>query len=157
MIAALVFLMGVTIRHFFNSMHARAGRPWWTWGVSAALFAAIVWLSMAPLSYDSYEESEARDLTPAEQVFASAEGFETVMEVVPGRCSMCHAREPFYDGIVHPPKGVLLETEADVARMATGIYLHAGRSRAMPPANVSWMEPEERAAIVAWYEGARSR
>ena len=76
------------------------------------------------------------------------------MEVVPGRCSMCHAREPFYDGIVHAPKGVLLETEADVARMARGIYLHAGLSSAMPPANVTWMEPEERAAIVAWYRAA---
>ena len=30
-IAALVFLMGVTIRHFFNTMHAGKGKPWWTW------------------------------------------------------------------------------------------------------------------------------
>jgi uncharacterized membrane protein len=32
LIASLVFLMGVTIRHFFNTMHARAATRWWTWG-----------------------------------------------------------------------------------------------------------------------------
>ncbi|MFN6979531.1 MAG: urate hydroxylase PuuD, partial [Gemmobacter sp.] len=43
LIASLVFLMGVTIRHFFNTMHARRGMPWWTWGATAALFVGIVW------------------------------------------------------------------------------------------------------------------
>ncbi len=40
LIAALVFLMGVTIRHFFNTKHSRKAWPWWTWGVTAVLFAA---------------------------------------------------------------------------------------------------------------------
>ena len=40
-IASLVFLMGVTIRHFFNTKHARRTWPWWTWGVTALLFAEI--------------------------------------------------------------------------------------------------------------------
>ena len=30
-IAALVFLLGVSIRHYFNSRHARQGNPLWTW------------------------------------------------------------------------------------------------------------------------------
>ena len=49
-IAALVFLMGVTIRHFFNTMHAGGGYRWWTWGVTVLLFAAIIWLSMAGIA-----------------------------------------------------------------------------------------------------------
>ena len=52
------------------------------------------------------------------------------------------------------PKGVLLETEAEVARHAREVLLQAGVSHAMPPANITWMEPEERAAIVAWYRAA---
>ncbi len=32
LIASLVFLMGVTIRHWFNTKHARKGNPHWTWG-----------------------------------------------------------------------------------------------------------------------------
>ncbi|TDK44501.1 urate hydroxylase PuuD [Antarcticimicrobium luteum] len=153
-IAALVFLMGVTIRHYFNTRHARAGNPTWTWVATAILFIAIMWLSTAPLQQQSYEESEARALTPAEAVFAGAEGFDEVTDIVMGRCSMCHAREPGWDGIHRAPKNVLLETRPEIAAAARQIYLQAGASHAMPPANVSWMEPQERAKIVAWYTGA---
>ena len=67
---------------------------------------------------------------------------------------MCHAREPFYEGIYHAPKGILLETPADIAKNARLIYLHAGASVAMPPANVTLMESAERAAIREWYQAA---
>ncbi len=154
LIAALVFLMGVSIRHYFNSMHARKGKPSWTIAVTVLLFFAIILLSKAPLEQTSLEEEEARALTPQEQVFASAEGFEDVSDIVMGRCSMCHAREPGYDGIRRAPKNVLLETPSEIAKHAHEIYLQAGRTVAMPPANVSYMEAEERAAIVAWYEAA---
>ncbi|WP_350334327.1 urate hydroxylase PuuD [Coralliovum pocilloporae] len=153
-IAALVFLMGVTIRHYFNTQHARAGNPTWTWLATALLFLGIVWLSMAPLQQDDLETSEARTLTGPQAVFAKAEGFEDVMAIVPGRCSMCHSREPFYDGIRRAPKGLLLETEADITLAARQIYLQAGVTPAMPPANVTFMEEEERQAIVKWYRAA---
>lgn len=153
-IAALVFLMGVTIRHYFNTIHARAGNPSWTWLVTALLFLAIIWLSSAPLKYNSVEDAEARRLTKTEQVFASTAGFEGVKDIVLGRCSMCHARETFYDGIRRAPKGVHLETTSDIVAHARDIYLQAGVTRAMPPANVTHIEPEERTAIVAWYRTA---
>ncbi|MBO6509863.1 MAG: urate hydroxylase PuuD [Roseibium sp.] len=154
-IAALVFLMGVTIRHWFNTRHARAGNPTWTWLVTAILFVLIIQISMAPMwKEDSYEASENRALTPTEQVFASAEGFDDVMAIVPGRCAMCHAREPFYEGIHWAPKGVVLETPADVARAAKEIYLQAGVTNAMPPANVSFMEEDERRKVIEWYRKA---
>ena len=154
LIAALVFLMGVSIRHYFNTRHAGTGNPTWTWAVTALLFIAIMWLSTAPLRNDTYEESEARPLTATQQVFAAAEGFDEVTSIVPGRCAMCHAREPFYDGIRRAPKNILLETPNDIARAARQIYLQAGVSAAMPPANVSFIEEEERKAIVRWYRNA---
>jgi uncharacterized membrane protein len=153
-IASLVFLMGVTIRHFFNTMHAGAGRPYWTWVVTTALFIAIIWLSTAPM-YQSVEAAEDLQMTPFETRMANTEGFDQAHDVVLGRCSMCHAREPAWDGILWAPKGVLLETEADVARNAKAIYLQAGISHAMPPANVTYMEPEDRAAIIRWYRGSQ--
>ena len=48
----------------------------------------------------------------------------------------------------------MLETPADIARAAQVIYLQAGLTDAMPPANVSYMEPEERAIIRSWYRAA---
>ena len=154
LIAALVFLMGVTIRHFFNSMHSRKGMPWWTWAVTVILFIAIAWLSTAGSEYDSYEESEARDLTHREELLMAAEGFEDVSWTIPGRCAMCHAREPSWPGIRQAPRGILLETPADIARAAREIYLQAGVTTAMPPANVSYMEEDERALIRRWYRAA---
>ncbi|WP_170366689.1 urate hydroxylase PuuD [Ruegeria arenilitoris] len=152
-IAALVFLMGVTIRHYFNTRHARAGNPTWTWLVTALLFIAIMWLSTAPM-YKPLEEAEAQPLTQFEERFVQASGFEEAHDVVLGRCSMCHAREPVWDGILWAPKGVLLETEGDIARNAEQIYLQAGVSHAMPPANVTYMEPEDREAIIRWFRNA---
>ncbi len=154
-IAALVFLMGVTIRHYFNTRHARAGDPTWTWLVTALLFLAVIWLSSAPM-YKPVEEAEAQPLTPYEQRYASANGFEEAHDIVLGRCSMCHAREPVWEGILWAPKGVLLETKADIARNAQQIYLQAGITHAMPPANVTYMEPEDRQAIVRWFKSAGS-
>lgn len=154
LIASLVFLMGVTIRHFFNTMHAGGGMLWWTWAVTAILFVGIMWLSTAPLQHDEYGAAETRPLNAAERQFAETEGFEEVASIVPGRCAMCHAREPFQAGIRRAPKNVLLETEGDIARAARAIYLHAGVTDAMPPANVSFMEEEERRRIVAWYRAA---
>jgi uncharacterized membrane protein len=152
-IASLVFLMGVTIRHWFNSVHARKGRPIWTWAATVLLFLAIAWLSTAPLFHAAPDGEASLSLTPAQQRFANAADFADVSDIVMGRCSMCHAAEPGYDGIHWAPKGVLLDRPEEIARHAQAIFLQAGASHAMPPANVSFIEPEERAKIVAWYRG----
>lgn len=144
-IASLVFLMGVTIRHWFNTHHARKGNPHWTWAVTLLIFIAIVWLSVAPAA-----QREAVVIAR----FAEAKGFTDVHDIVLGRCSMCHAAEPVWSGLLWAPRGVALETEADLTRHARAVYLQAGISHAMPPANLSYMQEDERAAIVAWYRAA---
>ncbi len=154
-IAALVFLMGVLIRHFFNTMHAGGGLPYWTWAGTALVFVAIMWLAAAPLWQEDPPEEAA--LAPAAARFAAAPHFEEAASVVRGRCSMCHAREPFWDGIRWAPKGVLLETEADIAGHARQVFLQSGASHAMPPGNLTGMEEAERAVIRAWYRAAGAR
>ena len=64
---------------------------------------------------------------------------------------MCHSQEPFFDGILWAPKGVLLENEAQIAALAKQIFLQAGITHAMPPANASFMEEAERKKITDWY------
>lgn len=154
-IASLVFLMGVTIRHYFNTLHARGGNPTWTWLATALIFVIIIWLSTVP-SVLTGERDEGAVLSNHQQRFASAAGFDEVRDTVLGRCSMCHADEPVWDGIIAPPKGVRLETDAQIAALAREIYLQSGRSNAMPPANITGLETSERKAIIRWYEGAVS-
>ncbi|MEZ5887158.1 MAG: urate hydroxylase PuuD [Paracoccaceae bacterium] len=157
LIASLVFLMGVTIRHWFNTHHARKGNPHWTWLATVLLFLAIAWLSTAPLFKTGDGEAQgAVRLTPEGERYAAAEGFSDVQDIILGRCSMCHATEPGFEGIHWAPKGVILETPEEIANAARRIYIQAGLTHAMPPANASYMEPEERAKIVAWVRAARS-
>jgi len=154
-IASLIFLTGVTIRHYFNTMHRTGTGPHWTWGVTVLLMVVIAWLSTVR-SGDTVEEAEARPLTNYEQRLVQTAGFEDAYYAVVGNCSMCHAREPSWDGLHWAPKGVVLETEADVARHADQIYLHAGLSAAMPPPNAIQMDTEARDLIVAWYRQAKA-
>ncbi|WOS64864.1 urate hydroxylase PuuD [Sinorhizobium fredii] len=150
-IASLVFLMGVTIRHWFNTQHARKGAPTWTWLVTVLLFIVIMWLSTVPKVLS--EGGEARASTGDQTVVATAD-FSKVRDTVLGRCSMCHAREPGWEGIIVPPKGVVLESDGDIVEHAREIYLQAGRSHAMPPANVTGITEEERQVLASWYETA---
>ncbi|PKQ08460.1 MAG: cysteine desulfurase, partial [Alphaproteobacteria bacterium HGW-Alphaproteobacteria-10] len=150
LIASLVFLMGVTIRHFFNTMHARNGMLWWTWGATAAIFLVIVWLSTF-----TGEAPEDVRVTVAEQALIDSPHFDAVRDMVLSRCSMCHAHEPLWHGLGVAPKGVMLESDRDIALHAHAIYLQAGRTHAMPPGNLTGVEPQERATLMAWYEGVR--
>ena len=153
-IASLVFLTGVTIRHYFNTMHSTGTGPHWTWAVTVLLFIIIAWLSTANM-WGTYADAEARGMTSYEEKFAQADGFDDAHDVVMGRCSMCHAREPSYsDSLLWAPRGVLLDTPADIARNARAIYIQSGVSHAMPPANVTAMSDSDRAAIVRWYRNA---
>ncbi|OQM74894.1 urate hydroxylase PuuD [Manganibacter manganicus] len=147
-IASLVFLIGVLIRHYFNTHHARKGNPTWTWLLAGILFIIIMWLSTVPKVLTGEPKVSA-----ANTVFTASADFPKVRDTVLGRCSMCHAAEPSYEGIYHAPKGVMLDTDARIAAHAREIYLQAGRSHAMPPANVTQITDEERALLVQWYEG----
>ncbi|AWC22576.1 urate hydroxylase PuuD [Aminobacter sp. P9b] len=150
-IASLIFIIGVLIRHYFNTIHKREGNPHWTWFVAGLLFIVIMWLSTVP----KVLTGEDKNASVTTQPYIAAAQFPKVRDTVLGRCAMCHAQEPSYEGVYHAPKGVVLETDNSIAEHAREIYLQAGRSHAMPPANVTQITPEERALLVAWYEQAR--
>ncbi|SET79964.1 urate hydroxylase PuuD [Paracoccus homiensis] len=153
-IASLIFLTGVSIRHYFNTMHRTGKGPNWTWAVTVVLMIVIAWLSTVPAG-DSYDQAAARPLTAQEQKYAQAQGFQDAYDTVIGNCSMCHAREPSWTGIRWAPRGVVLETESDVARHAAQIYLQAGLSHAMPPPSAIQMDEDARRDIVAWVREVR--
>ena len=66
---------------------------------------------------------------------------------------MCHMGAPVWKGIVHPPKGVRLDTPADMARQKPAINLQAVLSHAMPPNNITEMTLDERRVLAVWVAG----
>jgi len=151
-IASLVFLEGIVIRHWFNTRHARKGNPHWTWAVAVVIFIVIAWLSSAGKPADASEEVANATAAP----FLASTHFPAVRDIVLGRCSMCHTAEPVYEGVYEAPKNVHLDSDAAIANHAAQIAVQAGYAAAMPPGNVTDITPEERATIVAWFREGSS-
>jgi uncharacterized membrane protein len=149
-IFGLLLVMGALIRHFYNVRHKGEPSPWWTWGAAAACGLLIVWLStLGPAGVAGASSGGKR----AEA--APAVTFAEVEEIVITRCSMCHAADPVWAGIIRAPHGVLLDTPERIKAHAREIALAAVWSSAMPPSNVSMMTPEERKTLAAWLNGLR--
>lgn len=141
LILALVMVMGVSIRHFYNTRHRGLPSPWWTWAVTVLCGLAIVGLS----SVGPSERPAHAEAVPAATELASA-----AEVIIQGRCSMCHSAEPFWPGIGTPPKGVRLDTAGHIVAHANGIEVAAILTHSMPPGNVTEITPEERETIAAW-------
>jgi len=142
-IVAIILALGPVIRHFFNEGHAGRKSPWWVWGVAAAGVIAILFLSAA-----GPREAKTSALS-AQPTLANVE------EIVMSRCSMCHAAEPVWAGIVTAPKGILLDAPEHIHRNIRLIGRVAAWSNAMPPGNITEMTSEERAILAAYIEQAR--
>ncbi len=138
LILAIVLVMGAVIRHFFNQQHKGEASPWWTWAVAVAGMFLIVWLSVPPAE-------------PSDEAAAGSEiELAEVENIILSRCSMCHAAEPLWDGIVVAPKGVVLETQEQIRLQARAIALQAVHTHAMPPGNITEIPDEERRVLAAW-------
>jgi uncharacterized membrane protein len=143
-IFAIVLVLGFLIRHFFNCHHAGKGNPWWTWVAAAIGMLVIAWLTWAG------SHLATADAAPAKPV-----AFADAADIVTARCSMCHAAEPVWEGIVAAPKDILLDTPEHILAHARLIEINAVLTHAMPPNNVTEISDEDRAVLAAWIkEGA---
>jgi uncharacterized membrane protein len=135
LVVAAVLLLGGAVRHAFN--RADAGAPArsyaWTLPVAAASLLAAVVLT-----------------APAKQPAMAAVPDAEAARIIATHCATCHAQVPRFPGFAAAPKGVRLESLADLRRHAPSVLAQAGVGRAMPPGNPSGMTEAERAQLVAW-------
>ena len=152
-IAPLVFLLGVSIRHYFNTYHATKKKLYWTWIITFIIFAVIIGLS----SYKKNSLSLSENIIDLERIYnlEITDLNNEVHDIISARCTMCHAREPLWDGFLHPPKGFIVENKEDIKRYARQVYVQSAISKAMPPNNISYMEDIERFTIQYWYENTQ--
>jgi uncharacterized membrane protein len=144
LILGLILIIGALIRHFFNTKHKGLPAPYWTWLVASILAVCSVLLSYVGAPNNNVYEVSNLNMTKEEI-------HKTAVELVIERCSSCHAREPLWEGLAFAPKGIHLETEEEVLKMANEIYWQSAASWAMPPGNIIWLEDEERVLLSEWH------
>ena len=82
-----------------------------------------------------------------------AASFTEVQPVFQARCQPCHATKPTQEGFSAPPKGVILETQAEIRARAAMINQQVWTSRVMPPGNLTNITDDERRLIARWIKG----
>jgi len=143
-----VLVAGALIRVFYNERHAGHGDKWWVWAVVAVCILASV--AISTLSSPDVRESLGLAAAAEDTAPASAAVPDEVADIVNGRCAMCHAASPVWAGIALPPKGVLLDTPAHIEKNADLIRIEAVQTAAMPPNNITGIEPAERRTLGQW-------
>jgi uncharacterized membrane protein len=140
LVLAVIMLAGVLIRQYFVLRHRDSAKAWLP--ITACVLLAGLAAAIAP--------SGARPGT-------AKVDFPAVHAVIAQRCVPCHAAQPTQQGFVQPPKGVLLETPAQIGLQAAKIG-ETVSNRYMPLGNLTQMTDEERALVGAWVaQGAATR
>jgi len=134
-ILAVVMVIGGLVRHFFNLKNQGRGTRY--------EFLAVAFLLTVGLVFFTHWD-------PRRKVLAEGVTFEQAQAVIAARCTTCHAARPTFDGITEAPKGVMLETPAQLRRFASLIAQQSVRTQAMPPGNATEMTDEERQVLGAW-------
>ena len=135
LVLACLLLLAAFVRHFFNLRHR--GRTVWAIPVTAAVGAMALAVVIAP---------------PRPAV-GSVVALRDVQPIIAARCATCHAEHPRFEGLAAPPKGIVLETPAQIVAHAAAIRQQAVASRAMPLGNLTQMTDDERARLAAWIDG----
>lgn len=129
-----LFAASAFIRHYFN-VRAKVGNssPAWMLVVGAIGIGVVAALSV-PSTLSGV------DVPTAAQV-------ETIVKT---RCAQCHSAKPTQPGFVAPPKGLVLETSAQVRAQGPIIHAQTVATKTMPLGNLTGMTDDERAILGAW-------
>lgn len=128
---------GVSIRHFFNTMHAGKAQPRWIVVGLALGLATMVLLAPANLTGGTSAATAGIDVAK-------------VGAVIHTRCAVCHAPTPSMDGFTEAPKGFVIDTLDKAARHADQIRQMAVATDVMPPGNLTEMTADERRLLADW-------
>ena len=85
-----------------------------------------------------------------------AVSFARANAVIRERCVPCHSANPTQPGVSSAPKGVRLDTRAEIESQASAIEQQAVVLKAMPLGNVTHMTQAERDLLGRWIaQGAK--
>lgn len=143
LVVALILVVGALVRHVINRHDA--GDEWKSYGW--ALPVAAIALMAAIFVTASRPRLDVTSVGPVTEARA--------LQIVTTHCAMCHAARPKHEGFTEAPKGVALETIAELRRHAASVHAQTIASNAMPLGNETNMTDRERAELGAFLAGAR--
>lgn len=138
LVLAVIMMAGVFIRQFFVLKHQ--GKKVWLYPILGVALLGSLIVALSPNMYKS---------PMADQPVAAVSDADA-LAIVQTRCVMCHAEVPNYPGFYQAPKGIILETQAQLEQHAT-LIASTVASKYMPLANLSKITDEERAQIAKWF------
>ena len=133
LILLVIGLAGALVRQFFVLRQQGRNALWLPAGAVAAMVAAFFIVQSGKQDYAS----------------AEVPPFTEVQAIVAAHCVSCHAARPSFEGIAVAPKGVIMETPAQIRRWAASMRQQV-QTEAMPPGNMTEITAEERAKLIAW-------
>ncbi|HEX2190426.1 MAG TPA: urate hydroxylase PuuD [Longimicrobiaceae bacterium] len=138
LVLGVLVLSGAAVRHLLN---VRFTFPRWKPALAATAAASIAALALLT----------AR---PARTSPAAAAGervpFARADAVIQKRCAVCHSASPADRTFGVAPGGVAFDTPEQVRAHAERIRVRAVETGTMPPANRTFITPEERALLGRW-------
>jgi uncharacterized membrane protein len=156
LLMALVLAAGFLMRLYFNLQHK--GRHFWSLWLVVGALALLAGALVAPTRPHRPNGAEAPvisgDSATTSEASSGPVDYARIAPIVAARCAVCHAERPSYPGFAAAPKGVLLQTEAQLRQHAKTVYEQTVRSRAMPIGNVTGLSEDERALIGAFAAAA---
>ncbi|HUZ49933.1 MAG TPA: c-type cytochrome [Candidatus Dormibacteraeota bacterium] len=88
----------------------------------------------------------------AKHVASAPVAFSQIEPIVAQRCAVCHAAHPTEAGFSSAPMGIMLDTPARIAALASRIKQQAVTSHTMPIGNMTGMTDNERALLGKWID-----
>jgi uncharacterized membrane protein len=135
LVLVALMALGALVRHYFNLRHLGRNALWIP--VTALAGFAVVAYLIRPGSGPAVA-------TGAPVPFAQANA------VIQERCAPCHSAHPTQPGFATAPKGVRLDTRAEIEAQAQAIERQAVVLKAMPLGNVTNMTEAERELLARW-------
>jgi uncharacterized membrane protein len=74
------------------------------------------------------------------------------LAIVCKHCVMCHATKPTHESFQEAQKNIVLESVADLRKLAAVIYAQTVQTKAMPLGNQTNMSDDERGALGRWFK-----
>jgi uncharacterized membrane protein len=139
----IVVAAGAAVRHLMNVRFTYRGWLPALGATSVAAFAALYLLTARPGTGRPAAGAPLDDAATADAAHA----------IILQRCTVCHATSPADRTFGPAPGGAVFETPEQMRAWAERIRVRTVETETMPPANKTWMTPEEREVLARWVAG----